>query len=92
VESHTVSGRQVARISDKVAEVVARALRKEPEDRFQSAEEMLAAVNDAMMRRGYAQVCIVEHANLFLILSRFGLCENCCCWTFFSFAPCSTTQ
>ena len=44
-----------ASIGDKVAEVVTRAVRKEADERFQSAEEMLAAVTDAMTRRGYAQ-------------------------------------
>ena len=42
-------------IGSKVAEIVARAIRKEAEERFSSAEEMLAAVTDAMTRRGYAK-------------------------------------
>lgn len=46
---------EASSVGDKVAEVVARALKKEPEERFQSAEEMLAAVMDAMTRRGYAK-------------------------------------
>ena len=41
-------------IRDKVAEVVARALRKDPDERFESAAAMLAALGDAMVRRGYA--------------------------------------
>jgi serine/threonine protein kinase len=44
-----------ATISDKVAEIVAQAVRKEAEERFQSAEEMLGSVTDAMTRRGYAK-------------------------------------
>jgi hypothetical protein len=42
-------------VGDRVAEVVAKALRKEAEERFASADEMLGAVSEAMTRRGYAQ-------------------------------------
>eukprot|EP01049_Picozoa_sp_SAG25_P001862 SAG25_NODE_89_length_16305_cov_24.431630_2_plen_1259_part_00 len=42
-------------VGDRVAEVVAKALRKEAEERFASAGEMLGAVSEAMTRRGYAR-------------------------------------
>ena len=51
---HTVSDREVTRVGDKVAEVVAKALCKEPDERFQSAAEMLEALGSAMVRRGYS--------------------------------------
>lgn len=41
-------------IGDKVAEVVARAMRKDPAERFESAGDMLEAIVEAMCRRGYA--------------------------------------
>ena len=55
VKLSAVSDRQVERIGGRTADVVARALKKDPSQRYQSAEAMLVDVNDACVRRGYSQ-------------------------------------
>eukprot|EP01050_Picozoa_sp_SAG11_P013776 SAG11_NODE_1634_length_4542_cov_2.175332_2_plen_748_part_00 len=57
-----IMGHEVTQVGAKVAEAVARALRKEPVERFQSAAEMLESLEVAMVRRGYALYdCMISY-------------------------------